>query len=52
LEFLKLREEVVVRTLEEVCAGRSASIAHVTLSDRVIAEEGLDSSVTMKRRIN
>ena len=52
LEFLKLREEVVVRTLEEVCAGRSASISHVTLSDRVIAEEGLDSSVTMKRRIN
>jgi hypothetical protein len=52
LEFLKLREEVVVRTLEEVCAGRSASIAHVTLSDRVIAEEGLDSSITMKRRIN
>src|SRR5271156_5487727 len=45
-------EELVGRTLEEVCAGRSASIAHVTLSDRVIAEEGLDSSVTMKRRIN
>ncbi|MFZ3217582.1 MAG: hypothetical protein WA192_16095 [Candidatus Acidiferrales bacterium] len=52
LEFLDLHEEVVARTLEEICLGRSAAIAHVTLSDEVIAGEGLDSSVTLKRRIN
>ncbi|MGA7625000.1 MAG: hypothetical protein WCA38_19645 [Candidatus Acidiferrales bacterium] len=52
LEFLDLREEVVARTLEEICAGRSASIAPVTLSDEVISGEGLDSSVTLKRRMN
>jgi hypothetical protein len=52
LEFLDLREDIVARTLEEICAGRSASIAHVTLSDEVISGEGLDSSVTLKRRIN
>ena len=52
LETLKLSEDAVAKALQEVCAGRSASIEHVTLSDRVIAEEGLDSSVTMKRRIN
>jgi hypothetical protein len=52
LEFLRLREEVVARTLEELCAGRSASIAPVTLTDEVISGEGLDSTVTMKRRIN
>jgi hypothetical protein len=45
-------EEVVARTLEELCAGRSASIAPVTLTDEVISGEGLDSTVTMKRRIN
>jgi hypothetical protein len=52
LEFLRLREEVVARTLEELCKGRSASIAPVTLTDEVISGEGLDSTVTMKRRIN
>ena len=53
LEFLRLREEVVARTLEELCAGRSASIAPVTLNGRtVFSGEGLDSTVTMKRRIN
>jgi hypothetical protein len=52
LESLELREELVVKTLEEICKGRSASIAHVTLSDEVISGEGLDSTVTLNRRIN
>ncbi|MGA8223456.1 MAG: hypothetical protein WB780_17545 [Candidatus Acidiferrales bacterium] len=52
LEFLDVREEMVERTLDEVRAGRSALIPNVTLSDEVISHQGLDSTITMKRRIN
>jgi hypothetical protein len=52
LEFLDVREELVERTLDEVRAGRSALIPNVTLSDEVISHQGLDSTITMKRRIN
>jgi hypothetical protein len=52
LESLDLNQEIVVKTLEEICKGRSAAIPHVTLSDEVIQGEGLDSTVTLNRRIN
>lgn len=52
LEFLDVREEAVERTLDEVRAGRSALIPNVTLSDEVISDQGLDSTITRKRRIN
>jgi len=52
LESLTLRHEVIERTLEEVSAGRSASIPNVVLSDEVIFDQGLDSTVTLNRRIN
>ena len=52
LASLDVREEMVQRTLEEVRAGRSALIPNVTLSDEVISNQGLDSTITMKRRIN
>ena len=52
LETLKLSEDAVAKALQEVCAGRSASIEHVTLSEEVILGEGLESTVTMNRRMN
>jgi hypothetical protein len=52
LESLTLRHEVVERTLQTVSAGRSASIPNVVLSDEVIFDQGLDSTVTLNRRIN
>jgi hypothetical protein len=52
LESLTLRHEVVEQTLETVSAGRSASIPNVVLSDQVIFDQGLDSTVTLNRRIN
>jgi hypothetical protein len=52
LEFLDIQEEVVEKALEEVKAGNSASISNVTLSDEVILMQGLDSRVTMNRRVN
>ena len=52
LEFLDVRDEMVQRTLDEVRAGRSALIPNVTLSDEMISGQGLDSSVTLNRRIN
>ena len=52
LETLKLSEDAVAKALQEVCAGRSASIEHVTLSEEVILGEGLESTVTVNRRMN
>jgi hypothetical protein len=52
LETLKLSEDAVAKALQEVCAGRSASIEHVTLSEEVILGEGLESTVTVDRRMN
>jgi hypothetical protein len=52
LEFLDVRQELVEQALEEIRAGHSASISNVTLSDEVIFMQGLDSRVTMNRRIN
>jgi hypothetical protein len=52
LEALNLRQDAVARALQEVCAGRSVSIEHVTLSEEVILGEGLESTVTMNRRMN
>ena len=52
LEFLDVREDLVEQALEEVRAGHSASISNVTLSDEVILMQGLDSRVTMNRRVN
>ncbi len=52
LEFLDVRDEMVQRTLSEVRAGRSALIPNVTLSDDIISGQGLDSTVTLNRRIN
>jgi hypothetical protein len=52
LESLEVKHEVVRRTLEEVRKGRSASIENIVLSDEVIFDEGLDSSITLDRRIN
>jgi hypothetical protein len=52
LESLDLNAELVVKTLEEICKGRSAAIPHVTLSDEVILGEGLESTETLDRRLN
>jgi hypothetical protein len=52
LESLKVQHEVVARTLEELRKGRSASIENIVLSDEVIFDQGLDSTVTLDRRIN
>ena len=52
LESLEVKQEVVARTLDEVRKGRSASIENIILSDEVIFDEGLDSTITLDRRIN
>jgi hypothetical protein len=52
LAFLDVREDMVLRTLDEIRAGRSALIPNVTLSDEIILGQGLDSTVTLNRRIN
>jgi hypothetical protein len=52
LESLEVKHEVVARTLDEVRKGRSASIENIILSDEVIFDEGLDSTITLDRRIN
>jgi hypothetical protein len=52
LESLEVKHEVVTRTLDEVRKGRSASIENIVLSDEVIFDEGLDSTITLNRRIN
>jgi stalled ribosome rescue protein Dom34 len=52
LESLAVQHEVVARTLEELRKGRSASIENIVLSDEVIFDQGLDSTVTLNRRIN
>ena len=52
LESLDLNGELLVKALEEVCKGRSAAIKHVKLTDEVIQIEGLESSVTLNRRMN
>ena len=52
LESLEVKQEVVARTLDEVRNGRSASIENIVLSDEVIFDEGLDSTITLDRRIN
>ena len=52
LESLEVKQEVVARTLDEVRKGRSASIENIVLSDEVIFDEGLDSTITLDRRIN
>ena len=52
LESLAVQHEVVARTLDEVRKGRSASIENIVLSDEVIFDQGLDSTVTLNRRIN
>jgi hypothetical protein len=43
LESLAVKHEVVTRT---------ASIENIVLSDEVIFDEGLDSTITLNRRIN
>jgi hypothetical protein len=47
-----VKHELVTRTLDEVRKGRSASIENIVLSDEVIFDEGLDSTITLDRRIN
>jgi hypothetical protein len=47
-----VQHEVVAKTLEELRKGRSASIENIVLSDEVIFDQGLDSTVTLNRRIN
>jgi hypothetical protein len=52
LVSLEVGEEWIMRTLNEVRAGRSALIPNVILTDEVISLEGLDSTLTSNRRIN
>src|ERR1700683_354687 len=52
LESLAVKRELVTRTLDEVRKGHSASIENIVLSDEVIFDEGLDSTITLNRRIN
>ena len=51
LADLEIRAQVVTEAMGEVSAGHTVSIPNVLLDDEDIQLAGLDSAVTLKRRI-
>ncbi|MGH9776317.1 MAG: hypothetical protein ACRD50_15400 [Candidatus Acidiferrales bacterium] len=50
LAALGIRKGVISQALERLARGISTSIPNVTLSEKVLRDQGLDSTVSLKRR--
>ena len=50
LKALRIRKDLITTALHQLSAGRSVEIPSVVLSEEVVQKQGLDCTVTVRRR--